>query len=63
MKRELVINGEKSCWSWPDIQLTNENRRELLGCAIEISIKFFFKHFCYNFGGLDYLQPNILSIT
>ena len=49
MKRHLVLDKKDSCWIWPDNEISNDDRRELLAISIEISIKFFFKNFMYNF--------------
>ena len=56
LQRHLVINGEKSCWSWPAVEIKEDDIRNLLAVSIEVALKFFFKHFTYNFGGQNYLQ-------
>ena len=58
MKRHLVLDKKDSCWIWPDNEISNDDRRELLAISIEISIKFFFKNFMYNFGGEDLVQED-----
>ena len=58
LQRHLVTNGEKSCWIWPSVEIKEDDIRNLLAVSIEVAIKFFFKHFVYNFGGQNYLQED-----
>ena len=55
-KRRLNINGKKSCWDWPEQEVTENDVKELLGIAMEIVVNFFFTHFVYTFGGEHFLQ-------
>ena len=55
-KRHLVINGSKSCWEWPEIVVSEHEKKELLSLAMEVAILFFFENFTYTFGGEYYVQ-------
>ena len=55
-KRELDIDDPKSNWEWPNLPLEPSDVKKLMGRALEISVKFFFSHFTYTFGGELYIQ-------
>ena len=55
-ERYVRGNLKESNWSWPEVILTRKDLRNLIGIALEISIKYFFENFTYTFGGEVYLQ-------
>ena len=55
-QRYIEEGNEKSNWQWPQRRITKEDRKKLMGAALEISVKFFFKNFTYTFGGKVYIQ-------
>ena len=56
MKRHLDVNSDGSNWTFPRVTIDENVKRKLMGAALEVAVKFFFKHFTYTFGGKTYLQ-------
>ena len=54
--KRFLEDNDDSNWQWNNLPLNRENIRTLMGRALEISIKFFFKNFCCTFGGDLYIQ-------
>ena len=54
--KRYIEDNEKSNWTFPILNLSEREKRKLIGAAIEISIRFFFRNFTYTFGGKTYVQ-------
>ena len=58
LQRHVDTDDEKSCWQWPNVDIGEEETKELLSIAIEITVRFFWGNFAYTFGGQDFLQDD-----
>ena len=56
-EREL-FNDEKSNWEWPanHVKLKEDEKKMIMGAALEIATIFFFRNFTYSFGGKIFVQ-------
>ena len=55
-ERQVRGNSKESNWTWPDVILSRDDQKNLIGTALEIAVKYFFSNFTYTFGGEVYLQ-------
>ena len=55
-QRYINVNSSESNWEFPSVLIGRREKRKLLGAALEIAVRWFFKNFTYTFGGRLYLQ-------
>ena len=56
-RQREIDETEDSNWEWPMRQIfTKEDKRLLMGAALEIAVVFFFQNFTCNFGGKIFVQ-------
>lgn len=55
-QRYLDKENNETCWTWPRVDIDENQTRELLSVAMEIAVKFFWENFSYTFNGENYIQ-------
>ena len=58
LQRHLNTDTVDSCWTWPVVQIDEDQKKELISIAMEIAVKFFWNNFSYTFGGQDFIQED-----
>ena len=59
MKNRGVTGRDRSMnitWTYPPITPSEDMKRKMLARMVEIGVRTLFTHFCYSFGGENYLQ-------
>ena len=56
------INRDLDAWDFSKVKLTDENKKTLISCMIQIMVLLMCSTTCYKFGGKLYIQKSGLGI-